>query len=58
LIQFGISKVQKLTFIVAYYFTLIFMKNELMIAGIQSHLMWENPAENRNYFEENFFFIF
>jgi predicted amidohydrolase len=28
------------------------MKNELMIAGIQSHLMWENPAENRNYFEE------
>jgi hypothetical protein len=52
LIQFGISKVQKLTFIVAYYFTLIFMKNELMIAGIQSHLMWENPAENRNYFEE------
>ena len=23
-----------------------------MIAGIQSHLMWENPAENRNYFEE------
>jgi omega-amidase len=28
------------------------MKNELMIAGIQSHLIWENPAENRNYFEE------
>ena len=23
-----------------------------MIAGIQSHLIWENPAENRNYFEE------
>lgn len=28
------------------------MKNDLFIAGIQAPLVWENPVENRNYFEE------
>lgn len=37
---------------VNYFFKVIFMKNELIVVGIQASLVWENPAKNRNYFVE------
>jgi omega-amidase len=47
-----ISKLQKLTFILVTSLKLISMQNELKIVGIQAALAWENPQQNRIFFEE------
>jgi omega-amidase len=47
-----ISKLQKLTFILVTSLKLISMQNELKIMAIQADLAWENPQQNRVFFEE------
>jgi omega-amidase len=47
-----ISKLQKLTFILVTSLKLFSMQNELKIVGIQAALAWENPQQNRIFFEE------
>jgi omega-amidase len=47
-----ISKLQKLTFILVTSLKLISMQNELKIVGVQAALAWENPQQNRIFFEE------
>jgi hypothetical protein len=48
----GISKLQKLTFIVVISLKLILMQNTLKIVGIQTDLVWENSQQNISFFEE------